>query len=99
MKNDMEIGRWIMPGHDSKVLSWVDYVPQKLCFGGDEYGIRLVAGLIESFKFAYGFGFIGTAFRDADAKFAHIPHFLGAIQDSSASEDLRGDQRYRSPKK
>ena len=29
---DKEIGRWILPGHDDKVLSIVDYIPQETLF-------------------------------------------------------------------
>ena len=31
-KNDMEIGRWVMPRHDDEVLSWADFVPQETLF-------------------------------------------------------------------
>src|SRR2546421_2372849 len=28
-ENDREVGRWVLPPHDDKVLSWVDYLPQE----------------------------------------------------------------------
>ena len=30
--NNAEIGRWVLPPHDSAVLSWADYVPQETLF-------------------------------------------------------------------
>ena len=78
-KNDMEIGRWILPSHDSNVLSWVDFVPQETLFW--RRGIWNVIGgqIDESFHFTMDWDLL-LRFRNGGAKFAHIPHFLSAFR-------------------
>jgi glycosyltransferase involved in cell wall biosynthesis len=76
---DMEIGRWIMPGHDSDVLSWVDYVPQETMFWRRRIWDKIGGQVDESFRFAMDWDLL-VRFRDAGAKFAHIPRFLGAFR-------------------
>jgi GT2 family glycosyltransferase len=78
-ENDMEIGRWIMPGHDSSVLSWVDYVPQETLFWRRRIWDKVGGQIDETFRFAMDWDLI-LRFRDAGAKFAHIPRFLGAFR-------------------
>jgi predicted NodU family carbamoyl transferase/GT2 family glycosyltransferase len=78
-ESDMEIGRWIMPGHDSKVLSWVDYVPQETLFWRRSIWEKAGGQIDESFRFAMDWDLL-VRFREAGAKFAHIPHFLGAFR-------------------
>jgi glycosyltransferase involved in cell wall biosynthesis len=78
-ESDMEIGRWIMPSHDSEVLSWVDYVPQETLFWRRSIWERVGGRIDESFRFAMDWDLL-TRFRDAGANFAHIPRFLGAFR-------------------
>ncbi len=78
-ENDMEIGRWIMPGHDSDILSWVDYVPQETLFWRRSIWDKAGGQIDESFRFAMDWDLL-VRFRDAGAKFAHIPRFLGAFR-------------------
>ncbi len=78
-ENDMEIGRWIMPGHDDKVLSWVDYVPQETMFWRRRIWDKIGGQIDESFHFAMDWDLL-VRFREACATFAHIPHFLGAFR-------------------
>ncbi|MDZ7656872.1 MAG: glycosyltransferase family 2 protein [Sulfurimicrobium sp.] len=78
-ERDMEIGRWIMPGHDSEVLSWADYVPQETLFWRRRIWDRVGGQIDESFKFAMDWDLL-VRFRDAGARFAHIPRFLGAFR-------------------
>ena len=77
--DDMEIGRWIMPGHDSAVLSWVDYVPQETMFWRRRIWDKAGGQIDETFKFAMDWDLL-VRFRDAGAKFAHIPQFIGAFR-------------------
>jgi FkbM family methyltransferase len=77
--NGMEIGRWLLPGHDDKALLWADYVPQETLFWRRSVWQRVGAGLDESFKFAMDWDLL-VRFRDAGARFAHIPRFLGAFR-------------------
>lgn len=78
-ENDLEIGRWILPGHDSDVLSWVDYVPQETMFWRRGIWEKVGGGIDESFRFAMDWDLL-VRFRDAGAKFGHIPQFLGAFR-------------------
>ena len=78
-ENDMEIGRWLMPQHDSDVLSWVDYVPQETMFWRRRIWDKIGGQMDESFKFAMDWDLL-IRFRDAGARFAHIPRFLGAFR-------------------
>lgn len=78
-ENDMQIGRWILPGHDSKVLSWVDYVPQETLFWRRRIWEKVGGKIDESFRFAMDWDLL-VRFRNAGARFAHIPRFLGAFR-------------------
>jgi glycosyltransferase involved in cell wall biosynthesis len=78
-ENDMEIGRWILPGHNSDVLSWVDYVPQETLFWRRRIWEKVGRQVDESFRFAMDWDLL-VRFRDAGAKFRHIPQFLGAFR-------------------
>lgn len=77
--NDREIGRWILPGHDSDVLSWADYVPQETLFWRRRIWEKVGGQVDESFRFAMDWDLL-VRFRDAGAKFGHIPQFLGAFR-------------------
>lgn len=78
-ENDMEIGRWILPGHDSKALCWADYVPQETLFWRRSLWNKVGARVDESFRFAMDWDIL-LRFREAGARFAHLPHFLGAFR-------------------
>lgn len=78
-ENDMEIGRWILPGHDSAVLSWADYVPQETLFWRRRIWEKVGGKVNESLHFAMDWDLL-VRFRDAGARFRHIPKFLGAFR-------------------
>ena len=78
-ENGLQIGRWILPGHDSNVLSWADYVPQETLFWRRRIWEKVGAKIDESFAFAMDWDLL-IRFRDAGAIFAHIPRFLGAFR-------------------
>jgi FkbM family methyltransferase len=78
-EDGMEIGRWLMPGHNNSVLSWVDYVPQETLFWRRRIWNRVGGQVDESFRFAMDWDLL-VRFRDAGAKFAHIPKFMGAFR-------------------
>jgi hypothetical protein len=95
-ENDRQIGRWILPGHDGKVLSWADYIPQETLFWRRRIWDKVGGKIDESFRFAMDWDLL-IRFRDAGAKFAHIPQFLGAFrihehQKTSASINEIGHQ-------
>jgi hypothetical protein len=78
-EDDREIGRWILPGHDGQVLSWVDYVPQETLFWRRALWDRAGGRVDESFRFAMDWDLL-LRFREAGAVFGHLPWFLGAFR-------------------
>lgn len=78
-ENDQEIGRWILPGHYSHVLSWADYIPQETMFWRRRIWDKVGGQIDESFYFAMDWDLL-VRFRDAGASFAHIPQYLGAFR-------------------
>lgn len=78
-KNDMEIGRWILPGHNNKALSWVDYIPQETLFWRRSIWEKAGGYIDDSYRFAMDWDLL-IRLRDAGANFAHIPRFLGAFR-------------------
>jgi len=78
-QSGMEIGRWILPGHDDNVLSWADFIPQETLFWRRRVWDKVGSGIDESFRFAMDWDLI-VRFRGVGAKFAHIPSFLGAFR-------------------
>jgi GT2 family glycosyltransferase len=78
-EDDGEIGRWILPKHDSEVLSWADFVPQETLFWRRTMWLKIGGRIDESFRFAMDWDLL-LRFRNAGAKFAHIPRFLGAFR-------------------
>jgi glycosyltransferase involved in cell wall biosynthesis len=78
-ENGMEIGRWVLPGHDNDILSWADYIPQETLFWRRRVWDKVGAKIDESYSFAMDWDLL-VRFRDVGAKFAHIPQFLGAFR-------------------
>lgn len=78
-EDDNEIGRWTLPGHDRAVLSWADYIPQETMYWRRTIWEKTDARIDESFRFAMDWDLL-LRFRNAGAKFAHIPRFLGAFR-------------------
>lgn len=84
-ENDDEVGRWVMPPHDSNVLTWVDYVPQETLFWRRSLWERSGAQLDESFRFALDWDLL-LRFRAAGANMVRLPRFLGAFRVHSAQK-------------
>jgi FkbM family methyltransferase len=78
-ENEREIGRWILPPHDDRILSWADYVPQETLFWRRRIWNEVGARVDESFRFAMDWDLL-VRFRDAGARFARVPRFLGAFR-------------------
>jgi glycosyltransferase involved in cell wall biosynthesis len=78
-ENDMEVGRWTLPPHDSRVLTWADYVPQETLFWRRRLWNRVGAKLDERFQFAMDWDLL-LRLRDAGAKMVRLPHFLGLFR-------------------
>lgn len=77
--DDNEIGRWILPPHDSKVLNWADFIPQETLFWRRSIWDKVGAHINENFRFAMDWDLL-LRFRDAGAKFARLPRFLGGFR-------------------
>lgn len=78
-EDDRQIGRWILPGHDDKVLSWADFVPQETLFWRRRIWEKSGGRMDESFQFALDWDLL-VRFRDAGARFARLPRFLGGFR-------------------
>ena len=100
-----EIGRWVLPPHDSEVLSWADYVPQETLFWRRRIWDEIGGAMDESYRFACDWDLL-LRFREAGARFTRLPRFLGAFRvheeqktskqlaDVGASEMNRLRERY-----
>ncbi|HWC01256.1 MAG TPA: glycosyltransferase family 2 protein [Methylomirabilota bacterium] len=77
--DDREIGRWVLPPHDSAILSWGDFVPQETLFWRRRLWERVGATLDRTFQFAMDWELL-LRFRAAGARFARLPRFLGAFR-------------------
>jgi glycosyltransferase involved in cell wall biosynthesis len=84
-ENDMCIGEWILHGHDSEVLSYADYIPQETMFWRRSIWQDVGEKFDESYKFAMDWDLL-LRFRNAGARFAHIPNFLGAFRIHSSQK-------------
>jgi predicted NodU family carbamoyl transferase/GT2 family glycosyltransferase len=78
-EDDMEVGRWILPSHDDRVLSWADFVPQETLFWRRSIWDKAGGQIDESFEFALDWDLL-IRFRDVGARFAHLARFLAAFR-------------------
>lgn len=78
-KNDDEIGRWVLPPHQDKILTWADYIPQETLFWRRSLWNKVDARIDESFQFAMDWDLI-LRFISVGAHFVRLPRFLGAFR-------------------
>jgi glycosyltransferase involved in cell wall biosynthesis len=78
-EQDREIGRWVIPPHDSKVLRWADYVPQETLFWRRSIWEKVGGCVDDTFRFAMDWDLL-LRFQNAGARFARLPRFLGAFR-------------------
>ncbi|MES2212651.1 MAG: glycosyltransferase, partial [Pseudomonadota bacterium] len=76
---DQVIGEWILPKHTNHILSWVDYVPQETLFWRRKIWDAAGGGIDETFHFAMDWDLL-IRFKNAGARFAHVPRFLGCFR-------------------
>jgi hypothetical protein len=88
-EEDAEIGRWLMPSHDAAVLSWADFIPQETLFWRRRIWDKVGGRIDESFRFAMDWDLL-LRFRDAGARFARMPRFLGAFRVHSLQKTTAG---------
>ena len=74
-----EIGRWILPEHDSNVLRVIDYVPQETLFWRRRIWDKVGGKLDDELKFALDWDLL-LKFCKANAKFSHLPMLFCAFR-------------------
>lgn len=84
-EQDKLVGRWVLPYHDSEILSWADYVPQETLFWRRRIWDKAGGKIDESFNFAMDWDLL-LRFRNAGAKFHHMPVFLGVFRIHSSQK-------------
>jgi GT2 family glycosyltransferase len=78
-ENDGQIGAWILPRHDDLALTLADFVPQETLFWRRR--IWDAAGGCVDARFAFALDWdLLLRFRDAGAKMARVPRYLGAFR-------------------
>lgn len=76
---DQEVGRWVLPEHEDQMLLWADYVPQETLFWRRRIWEKTGGKVDESFQFALDWDLL-LRFREAGARMACLPRFLGAFR-------------------
>ena len=77
--DDGEIGAWILPKHDDRMLTSVDYVPQETLFWRQSIWAATGARVDTDFGYALDWDLL-LRFRDAGANIVRVPRFLGAFR-------------------
>lgn len=77
--DDRQIGMWILPAHDEKVLAWADFIPQETLFWRRAAWDRAGARVDEAFRFAMDWDLL-VRFQEAGARFRHVPRFLAGFR-------------------
>lgn len=83
-----EIGRWILPRHDGRVLRVADFVPQETLFWRREIWNRTGGALDERLGFAMDWDLL-LRFQHASARFVRLNSFLGAFRVHDAQKTCR----------
>lgn len=75
-EDDRDIGRWILPPHDDRVLSWADFIPQETVFWRRCLWKNVGGKLDKGFGFAMDWELL-LRFRASGAKIVRLPYFMG----------------------
>ncbi len=73
-----EVGRWVLPGHDEKMLLWNDYIPQETLFWRRSL-YEKIGGIDDSFQFALDWDLL-LRFNRAGARMVHLPKFMACFR-------------------
>jgi GT2 family glycosyltransferase len=84
-EHGMEIGRWVLPRHSNRILSYADYIPQETLFWRRSLWDKAGGQVDEQFKFAMDWDLI-LRLRDVGARFVRLPHFLAAFRVHAAQK-------------
>ena len=75
---DQDIGRWVLPKHDNKVIDWVDFIPQETLFWRKRVWDKIGKQLDVSFN-CFDWDLL-LRFKSVNSKFLHIPYFLSGFR-------------------
>jgi ADP-heptose:LPS heptosyltransferase/GT2 family glycosyltransferase len=75
---DREVGRWIMPRHETDSIEWIDYVPQETLFWRKR-AWDVAGGIDPTFQFALDWDLLAR-FQQAGCRIERIPYFLGCFR-------------------
>lgn len=77
--DDREVGSWLLPPHDDKLLPWINFVPQETLFWRRRIWEKVGSKVDESFDYAMDWDLL-LRFQAAGAKMIRAPRFLGAFR-------------------
>lgn len=83
----LEVGRWVMPPNAHEYLHWADYIPQETLYWRRSLWERVGGRVDQSMRFALDWDLL-LRFVDAGARFACLPHVLGAFRLHSLSKTV-----------
>lgn len=76
---DREVGRWIMPRHQTGALAWNDYIPQETMFWRRRLWDKVGGEINENLHSALDWDLV-LRFHQAGARIVRLPRFLGAFR-------------------
>lgn len=76
---DGQIGAWVLPKHDDRVLRLADYVPQETLFWRRRIWEAAGGCVDTSLRYAIDWDML-LRFQDAGARMVRLPRFLGAFR-------------------
>jgi GT2 family glycosyltransferase len=76
---DRRLGIWVLPRHDDATMTLLDFIPQETLFWRRSVWDAVGGEFDTSFGFALDWDLL-LRFRDAGARFARLPRFLGAFR-------------------
>lgn len=82
-----EIGRWILPQHDSEIIKWFDFIPQETMFWRRRAWDK-VGEFDESFDYALDWDFI-LRMQARGLRFKRVPRFLSGFRVHDAQKTTR----------
>jgi len=78
-ERNREIGRWTLPHHNDRMLSWMFTIPQETVFWRREMWDKIGCQLDENFKFAMDWDLL-IRFRDRGATIIRLPYYMGLFR-------------------
>jgi len=78
-EENLEIGRWILPRHSSRVLKWADFVPQETLYWKRQAWDLIGSQVDENFHFAMDWDFL-LRLSAKQINIHHLPVFLGQFR-------------------